>query len=69
VQGGKAVFTLRSQVPGAQIRYTLDGKLPDETTDRYTQPLAVPTGRRLMVRAITIAPNGRHSAPAELLVK
>jgi hexosaminidase len=69
VQGGKAVFTLRSQVPGAQIRYTLDGKLPDETTDRYTQPLAVPTGRRLTVRAITIAPNGRHSAPAELLVK
>lgn len=69
VQGGRAIFTLRSLVPGAQIRYTLDGKLPDETTDRYTQPLAVPTGRRLTVRAITIAPNGRHSPPTELLVK
>jgi hexosaminidase len=69
MQGGKAVFTLRSTVPGAQIRYTLDGKLPDETTDRYTQPLTVPTGRRIRVRAVTIAPNGRHSPPAELLVK
>jgi hexosaminidase len=69
VRGGKAVFTLRSPVPGARIHYTLDGKLPDETTDRYTQPLAVPTGRRLLVRAVAIAPNGRHSAPAEVLVK
>lgn len=69
VRGGKAVFTLRSPVPGAHIHYTLDGKLPDETTDRYTQPLAVPTGRRLLVRAVAIAPNGRHSAPVEVLVK
>ncbi|GAA4494171.1 hypothetical protein GCM10023172_03860 [Hymenobacter ginsengisoli] len=69
VQGGKAVFTLRSAVPGAHIHYTLDGKLPDETTDRYTKPLAVPTGRRLTVRAVAIAPNGRHSAPVEVLVK
>ncbi|MVN75365.1 family 20 glycosylhydrolase [Hymenobacter sp. HMF4947] len=69
VQGGKAVFTLRSLVPGAQIHYTLDGKLPDETTDLYTQPVAVPLGRRLTVRAVAIAPNGRHSPPAELVVK
>ena len=68
-QGDRAVLTLRSLVPGAQIRYTLDGKLPDETTERYTQPLAVPRGRQLLVRAVTIAPNGRHSPPAELLVK
>jgi len=69
VRGGKAVFTLRSPVPSARIHYTLDGKLPDETTDRYTQPLTVPTGRRLLVRAVAIAPNGRHSAPVEVLVK
>ncbi|TGE06530.1 beta-N-acetylhexosaminidase [Hymenobacter fodinae] len=68
-QGGKALFTLRSLVPGAQIRYTLDGKLPDETTELYTKPFAVPQGRQLMVRAVTIAPNGRKSPPAELLVK
>jgi hexosaminidase len=69
MQGGKAMFTLRTLVPGAQIHYTLDGKLPDETTDLYTNPLAVPTGRRLLVRAVAIAPNGRHSAPVEVLVK
>jgi hexosaminidase len=69
VRGGKAVFTLRSPVPGARIHYTLDGKLPDETTDLYTKPLAVPIGRRLLVRAVAIAPNGRPSAPVEVLVK
>ena len=66
---GHQVFTLRSLVPGAQIRYTLDGHLPDLTTERYTQPLAVPTGRGLLVRAVVIAPNGRSSPPAELLVR
>ncbi len=68
-QGSKAVFTLRSLVPGAQIRYTLDGQLPDETTELYTKPVAVPVGSRLTVRAVTIAPNGRKSPPAELLVR
>jgi len=68
-QGDKAVFTLRTLVPGAQIRYTLDGHLPDETTALYTKPLAVPLNRQLTVRAVTIAPNGRQSPPAELLVK
>jgi hexosaminidase len=68
-QGGKAVFTLRSLVPGGQIRYTLDGHLPDETAALYTRPLAVPLNNRLLVRAVTIAPNGRKSPPAELLVK
>lgn len=68
-QGGKVLFTLRSLVPGAQIRYTLDGKMPDETTELYTKPLAVPVGEQLTVRAVTIAPNGRRSPPAELLLK
>ncbi|TDN38713.1 beta-N-acetylhexosaminidase [Hymenobacter sp. UV11] len=68
-QGGKAVFTLRSLVPGGQVHYTLDGTLPDATSDRYTKPLAVPVGERLTVRAVTVAPNGRNSPPAELLVK
>ncbi len=69
LQNDKAIVTLRSLVPGAQIHYTLDGQMPDETTERYTQPLAVPRGRQLTVRAVTIAPSGRKSPPAELLVK
>ena len=68
-QGDRALFTLRSLVPGAEIHYTLDGTLPDETTPRYTAPLAVPRRNYLTVRAIIIAPNGRHSPPAELLVR
>ncbi len=68
-QGNNAVFTLRSLVPGAQIHYTLDGHLPDETAELYTKPLAVPLNNGLTVRAVTVAPNGRKSPPAELLVK
>ncbi len=68
-QGPNAVFTLRSLVPGSQIHYTLDGTMPDETTEVYTKPLAVPLNNRLTVRAVTVAPNGRKSPPAELLVK
>ena len=68
-QGNKAVVTLRSLVPGSQIRYTLDGKMPDETAELYTKPLAVPLNRQLTVRAVTVAPNGRKSPPAEILVK
>jgi hexosaminidase len=68
-KGGKAVFTLRSLVPGSEIRYTLDGKMPDETAELYTQPLSVPLNLNLTVRAVTIAPNGRKSPPAELVVK
>ena len=68
-QGNMAVFTLRSPMPGAKIHYTLDGHLPDITTDAYTKPLTVPTGRQLTVRAVTVAPNGRSSAPVEMLVK
>ncbi|WP_151089401.1 beta-N-acetylhexosaminidase [Hymenobacter baengnokdamensis] len=68
-QGGKAVVTLRSLVPGSQIRYTLDGTLPDETTELYSKPLAVPLNRQLTVRAVTIAPNGRKSPPADLFIR
>jgi hexosaminidase len=64
-EGGKATISLSTWVPDAQIRYTLDGTMPDETADRYTGPLSLPTGRRIKVRAVTIAPNGRKSAPAE----
>jgi len=67
-QGAKAIITLTTLVPGSQIRYTLDGHIPDETTELYTKPIAVPTNQNLKVRAVTITPNGRHSVPAELII-
>jgi hexosaminidase len=67
-QGGKAVLTLSSVVPDSQIRYTLDGHLPDETTDLYTKPLEIPTGRKIKIMAIVITPEGRRSVPAELVI-
>ena len=69
IQGDKAMITLTTILPGAQIRYTLDGHIPDETTELYTKPISVPTNENLKVRAVTIAPNGRHSVPAELIIQ
>src|SRR5215210_2933182 len=65
-QGNKATITLTTIFPSSQIRYTLDGHIPDETTELYTKPITVPTNQNLKVRAVTIAPNGRHSVPSEL---
>jgi hexosaminidase len=68
IQGDKAIITLTTIYPGSQIRYTLDGHIPDETTALYTQPIAIPVNQNLTVRAVTIAPNGRQSVPAEIVI-
>lgn len=62
------VITLSSIVPDAQIRYTLDGETPDETTHLYVEPFSVPADRNITVKAVTIAPNRRHSVPVELSI-
>ncbi|MDB5012745.1 MAG: hypothetical protein JWQ25_947, partial [Daejeonella sp.] len=49
-------------------RYTIDGHTPDETANLYTQPIAVPANLGIKVRAVTFAPNGRHSVPVELII-
>ncbi|MDB5121250.1 MAG: hypothetical protein JWN56_2468 [Sphingobacteriales bacterium] len=67
--GNKKIITLRSIVPGAEIRYTIDGHTPDETANLYTQPIAVPANLAIKVRAVTFAPNGRHSVPVELIIQ
>ncbi len=67
-QGNKAIITLTTIVPGAEIRYTLDGHIPDETTELYTKPITIPTNQNLKVQAVTITPDGRHSVPAELII-
>ncbi len=68
-QGDKAIITLTSLVPGAQIRYTLDGHTPDETTNLYTKPIIIPIDRGIKLRVATITPSGRRSVPSELVIK
>jgi hexosaminidase len=63
-----ATITLTSIVPNAQIVYTLDGHVPDETAKIYEQAIIIPLGRSIKVRAVTIAPNHRKSAPVEIVV-
>ena len=67
-QGNKAIITLTTIVPASQIRYTLDGHIPNETTELYTKPISIPANQNLRVRAVTITPSGRHSVPAELII-
>lgn len=66
---GRAYITLSSIVPDATIRYTLDGKIPDETTELYEKTFSVPENRNITIKAITIAPNGRHSVPVTLEIQ
>ena len=66
--GNKKIITLNSIVPDAEIRYTLDGHRPDETALLYTQPINVPANLGIKLRAVTFAPNGRHSVPVEIII-
>lgn len=68
IEGNKAIITLNTIVPNSEIRYTLDGKTPDETTSLYTEPLAIPTGRTITVKAVTINQKGRISVPATMII-
>lgn len=68
-KGNKVQLSLESIVPRSTIHYTLDGHMPDETSSIYTQPIVIPIGRNIRVRAITLAPNRRKSAPVEYVVQ
>lgn len=67
-QGEKATIDLKSIVPGAEIRYTLDGEVPNETTHLYTASFAVPRNQNITVKAVAITPDGRHSVPVKLVI-
>ena len=43
--------TITTSTPGAEIRYTTDGSLPDETGTLYTAPITIPTTTVLRARA------------------
>jgi len=55
----KAVVRMESETPGAEIRYTLDGSRPTETSNRYTQPIIVEENASIVARAFK---PGSHSS-------
>ena len=57
---------LSSVLPNAEIRYTLDGTVPDKTSTLYSGPvkIEIPIDASLKVTAIAISKDGRISAPA-----
>jgi hexosaminidase len=68
VRGTEATVELRQAIPGATIRYTLDGTAPTAASPAYTSSLRVPVaaGQHAVVSAIVVLHEGRRSAPAFL---
>ncbi|MBT2745335.1 MULTISPECIES: family 20 glycosylhydrolase [unclassified Lysobacter] len=56
-------FTLTPAVPGATIRYTLDGSEPGEASPVYQGPIevVVPLGQSRELRTVTVLADGRRS--------
>jgi hypothetical protein len=59
------VVTLAAPLPGAVIRYTLDGEEPLQSSERYDAPLAIPVDSAgLTVSARAFAADGRQTGVA-----
>ena len=58
---GSTRFTLVCDVPGAEIRYSTNGRYPTVHSDKYTEPITL--ANREDLRAITVASNARYSLP------
>lgn len=58
---GTVRFTLISDVPGAEIRYTTNGKYPTVRSPKYTEPITL--ANREDLRAITVVSGTQYSLP------
>jgi hexosaminidase len=65
VEGNTLVLELRPTIPGAPIRYTLDGSQPNATSARYTAPLRVPLGPDGMSVVARVILDARHASPPQ----
>jgi hexosaminidase len=58
---GTLTFTLATDVPDAEIRYTTNGRYPNVHSAKYTGPITV--ANREDLRAITVVSTSRYSLP------
>lgn len=58
---GSVTFTLACDVPGADIRYTTNGRYPNVHSTKYTGPVTL--ANREDLRAITVVSGTRYSLP------
>lgn len=62
--GGKPTIDLSSPVQGGKIYYTVDGKMPDESSELYRdpQPVDAGAGKMIEVKAMVVTPDGRKGS-------
>ena len=65
---GPTELTLYAAHPGAEIRYTTDGSVPDQTAALYTEPLSLTDSTRVRARLITDGEAGPVWSSAWLMV-
>jgi hexosaminidase len=60
----KAVIDLKPLIEGSKIYYTVDGSLPDERSNAYSNPINVDVkqGETAELKTITVLPSGRKSS-------
>jgi hexosaminidase len=61
MEGGETRFTLTCDVPGAEIKYTTNGKYPTVHSPKYTAPITLE--KREDLRAITVVSPSQYSLP------
>lgn len=60
---------LYTPITNAKIRYTTDGKDPSKTSNLFTNQIKVKKGENVVIKAITVMPDGKYSAPATFELK
>jgi hexosaminidase len=55
-QGDKLICTLSTELPDAEIHYSIDNTFPDQFSPKYTAPFVVPEGD-VTVRFVTTRKN------------
>ncbi|MBV8638562.1 MAG: family 20 glycosylhydrolase [Candidatus Eremiobacteraeota bacterium] len=67
----QVTVSINDDVPGATIRYTLDGSTPTATSPAYTAPFALQldSAQAHDVMAVAVLPDGRISTPSALHVE
>lgn len=61
INAKKTTVELCTDIPTAEIRYTIDGSEPDANATLYTAPIELDLGEKVILKSKTFMPSGRSS--------